>query len=243
MVGENPLWRLLVFGASGAIGAAICKRAASAGWSVIGSSRSVKEKTPDDYMADWVVYDPVSQSLTDSALSAHARFDAVCWAQGINFSDSLYDFDEKKHLESYQANCLFVLKSAAELLANNLLAAGGARLCVISSIWQERARPNKLSYTMAKAALGGFVRSASVDLARDGHLINAVMPGVLDTPMTMANLTSRQIDDVKAATLFNRLPDLDSVAGLVAFLCSKENSSVTGQAIAVDLGFSNACLI
>jgi hypothetical protein len=61
--------------------------------------------------------------------------------------------------------------------------------------------------------------------------------------MTVANLTSLQISDVKAATPFNRLPDLDSVAGLVVFFCSKENRSVTGQAVAVDLGFSNACLI
>src|SRR5580692_2830352 len=225
MVGENPHWRLLVFGATGAIGAAICKRAASAGWSVTGSSRSPKGRMSDDRVGDWVAYDPASQSLKDSALSTHARFDAVCWAQGINFSDSLYDFDEKKHLESYQANCLFVLKSAAELLANNLLAVDGARLCVISSIWQERALPNKLSYTIGKAALGGFVRSASIDLARDGHLINAVMPGVLDTPMTMANLTPHQISEVKVATPFGRLPDLDSVTGLVAFFCSKENSS------------------
>jgi NAD(P)-dependent dehydrogenase (short-subunit alcohol dehydrogenase family) len=69
------------------------------------------------------------------------------------------------------------------------------------------------------------------------------MPGVLETPMTMANLTLQQISEVKAATPFDRLPDLDSVTGLVAFFCSKENSSVTGQSVAVDLGFSNACLI
>ncbi|MBA3050275.1 SDR family NAD(P)-dependent oxidoreductase, partial [Brevundimonas sp.] len=119
----------------------------------------------------------------------------------------------------------------------------GARLCVVSSIWQERARQSKLSYTMTKAALGGFVRSASVDLAADGHLINAVLPGVLDTPMTHAAMAPEQVQRVAQATLFNALPTPDGIARLVGFLCSDQNTVVTGQSITADLGFSHVRLV
>jgi NAD(P)-dependent dehydrogenase (short-subunit alcohol dehydrogenase family) len=114
---------------------------------------------------------------------------------------------------------------------------------MVSSIWQERARGNKLSYTVTKAAVGGLVRSASVDLGEQGHLVNGVLPGVLDTPMTAANLAPEQIAAVANMTPLGRLPDLDTLAELICFLCSPENNSITGQSIAVDLGMSNVRLL
>ena len=124
-----------------------------------------------------------------------------------------------------------------------LLSPGGARLAVVSSIWQERARADKLSYTVTKAAVGGLVRSAAVDLGTAGHLVNGVLPGVLDTPMTAANLSVAQIADVAGKTTLGRLPDLDTLAELICFLCSAENNSISGQSVAVDLGMSNAHLL
>ena len=113
----------------------------------------------------------------------------------------------------------------------------------MSSIWQERARPDKLSYTMTKATVGGIVRAASVDLGRHGHLVNGVLPGVLDTPMTRANLSADQIDAVTGRVPAERLPDVVTVAETIAFLCSAENRSVSGQSITVDGGMSNAVLL
>jgi NAD(P)-dependent dehydrogenase (short-subunit alcohol dehydrogenase family) len=85
--------------------------------------------------------------------------------------------------------------------------------------------------------------SAAADLAQDGHLINAVLPGVLDTPMTRRNLSSDQIAKVAAATKFHRLPSLQSVVSTVLFLCSEDNVDLTGQFITADLGFSNVRFI
>lgn len=229
-------WRLLVFGASGTIGRAVCSTAAERGYAPLGLSRTPQPASPP---ARWATWDPLSADLP-SAVRTEGPFDGVCWAQGANFADSLRGFDAEAHLDLYSANCLFVLKSLSALLEAGALSAGGARLCVVSSIWEQRARQQKLSYTMTKAALGGLVRSANVDLAADGHLINGVLPGVLDTPMTAQNLTPEQLARVAQATRFGRLPDLGSVAELVCFLCSPQNRSISGQSIAVDLGFSNA---
>ena len=233
-------WRLLLFGASGAVGQAVADMAGARGWSVTGVSRSQRPDTAD---RSWVHYDPAGDGISPSAFAGHGPFDAVCWAQGANRQDSVQDFDAAASADLYEANCLYVARSLNELLAAKLLSPAGARLCVVSSIWQERARQTKLSYSMTKAALGGLVRSASVDLAADGHLINAVLPGVLDTPMTHAAMAPEQLRGVMQATPFNALPTPDGIARLVGFLCSDQNTVVTGQSITADLGFSNVRLV
>ena len=146
------------------------------------------------------------------------------------------------HQSMYDANVIYILKSLRNLLSNALLNSS-AKLCVISSIWQTIARQNKLSYGITKAAIQGLVLSLANDLAKDGHLINAVLPGVIDTPMTHENLTQAQIDNVKRSTQFNKLPKLEDVAHAVYFLCSKENTGTTGQFIKVDLGYSDVRIV
>ncbi|HEU5048631.1 MAG TPA: SDR family oxidoreductase [Rickettsiales bacterium] len=232
--------RLLLFGAGGAIGSAIAAYAVQQGFEVVGTGR----KAPDSSSSNprRYTYIQYSGEADSAALAASGPYDAVCWAQGANAGDSVYNVDIDKHHELYDANCAYILASLRLLLERGLLTSP-ARMVVLSSIWQTIARQDKLSYTMSKAALQGFVHSAALDLGRDGHLINIVMPGVLDTPMTRANLKPEQLARVIDATFFGRLATPDDVASLVCYLCSKQNNSITGQSIAVDLGFSNAHML
>lgn len=232
--------RLLLFGATGAIGSAVAAEAARRGWSVTGVSRG--EPSGGEGVDHWISYDPVTADGA-AAFAGQAPFNSVCWAQGMNFNDALGAFDSVQHLAMYEANCLSVIKSADVLVNANLLVPDGARLVVVSSIWQERARQQKMSYAVTKAAIGGFVRSASVDLGEKGHLVNAVLPGVLDTAMTAANLSAAQLEKVRSKTSLNRLPDLATVVSMILFLCSRDNHSITGQSVTVDLGMNNANLL
>jgi NAD(P)-dependent dehydrogenase (short-subunit alcohol dehydrogenase family) len=142
----------------------------------------------------------------------------------------------------YEANVVYILASLDVLLRAGVLKTP-SRLCVISSIWQEIARQNKLSYGVSKAALKGLVLSLANDLGVDGHLINAVLPGALDTPMTRQNLSEAQVQAITAATQFGRLANLKDVANAVHYLCSSENTGVTGQFIKIDLGFTDVRVI
>jgi NAD(P)-dependent dehydrogenase (short-subunit alcohol dehydrogenase family) len=221
----------LVFGGGGQIGAACVERLREGGFEVIATGRTAIEGL--------AAYDPLADKF---ALPGESAFDAVVWAQGANVNDSILDFDAERHRAIYEANVLFVLESLHALLTSERLARG-ARLCVISSVWQRVARPNKLSYMVSKAALHGLVLSAATDLADQGILVNAVLPGAIDTPMTRQNLTAEQIGRIEGMTKFERLAALGDVAALVAFLCSSANTSITGQFVAVDLGFENARLV
>jgi 3-oxoacyl-[acyl-carrier protein] reductase len=231
--------RILVFGATGAIGHSVVDASLARGWQVTAVARTLPSVASN---VKSLALDPLEDTLFAAKLADDAPFSSVCWAQGANVNDSIYNVDASKHLEIYRANCLYILVTLQSLLQHNLLAPS-SRLCIISSIWQNLARQSKLSYCVSKSALQGLVLSASADLAAAGHLINAVLPGALETPMTRKNLTADQIDRLSSATGFNRLPALTDVASLVCYLCSPENTGITGQFIAADLGFSHVRIV
>lgn len=227
----TPPATALVFGARGAIGGAVSQALAHEGYDVIGTSRTGEGGTLE--------VDPVQRPDTLASLDAIPEPSAVVWAQGTNVNDAADGCDVAAFESVMAANCTYVVATLGRLVETDRLGRG-ARLCVISSIWQEIARPGKFSYTVSKAALGGLVRAASVDLAPRGILVNAVLPGVTDTPMTRAMLSAEQVDGVARQTGFGRLPSLGEVAAIVTHLCSADNTGVTGQSVRVDLGFSHA---
>lgn len=237
--------RLLIFGGTGSIGLAIRQKFQDEGWNAVVVSRSALSDVPS------VQWDPSAPEEIENAdhkgravrtLKELGPFDAVCWAQGVNCNDSVYDVDITNHERVYRANVLYVLSSLQTLLLEKLLRKP-ARLCVVSSIWQKLARQSKLSYCISKAALQGLVLSAAADLARDGHVINAVLPGVIDTPMTRRNLSKEQVRKVEESTLFGRLPTLEEVASTVFKLCKSDTTAITGQFISIDLGYSSVRVI
>ena len=142
------LQKILLFGGTGSIGSSIRADFLSHGWEVI----TVTRKTASDN--NEIKWDVLNEDPKDAllALKAKGPFDAVCWAQGQNGSDSIYSFNETSHQNMYNSNVIYILKSLHNLLGNALLNSS-AKLCVISSIWQTISRQNKLSYGVTKAAI------------------------------------------------------------------------------------------
>lgn len=232
----NAKQTLLLFGASGVIGNAIAKKFISRGWHIISIIRdsNIKANIAGTHVIVWdVINEPTPMELVKLG-----SIDAICWAQGANLSDSITNFFLSKHRQLYEANVEYVLVSLSQLIESGLLVRS-VRMCVISSIWQNISRQAKLSYGVTKSALQGLILSLANDLAHQGHLVNAILPGALDTPMTRSNLTTEQIENIEKATGFNRLATLEDVANTVLYLCSLENSGITGQFIKIDLGFSD----
>lgn len=229
---ERPK-KLLLFGGSGQIGREVAAKFRDKNWDV-----STVVRAPNLIVPEGITWDVFASKHIPDSLKLQSPFNAVCWAQGANINDSIYSFDKANHQSIYEANVLFVLESLSQLLKAKLLAKS-AKICIVSSIWQEIARQNKLSYAISKSALRGLVLSLANDLAEDGYLVNAVLPGALDTPMTRSNLSEEQIQLIERSTKFNKLATLGDVASTIYFLCSEENSGLTGQFLKVDLGFSD----
>jgi len=239
---DSMLKNVAVFGANGVIGKALCKKFLSENYKVIAVTRSQPIQVAGFSGLTNVKWDPFTEHCPPAALLSSDLLTAVVWAQGSNVNDDIYDFNLKSHEEMYASNVTYILQSLHALIANEKLSPS-ARLCIISSVWQTIARQKKLSYCVTKSALQGLVQSLTIDLGRSGCMVNAVLPGALDTPMTRQNLSVDQISRLQAATPLGRLPELGDVTGIVEFLCSEKNTGITGQFIAADRGFSNARII
>lgn len=208
----------LLFGASGSLGSHIFRRASEKGTVHPVSSSCHRQ----------MIYFNNKIDKTYSNFQCLPKLDAVIWAQGANVNDRIGELKGFEHI--MDANVTYIARSLDWLVANDKLNEG-ARLCVVSSIWQELAREGKISYTVSKAALGGLVRSVAADLGSRGIYMNAVLPGPIDNPMTRATLTPEQLA---------KLPGLvspDDVWGAIDFLCFTK-SCINGQSLALDHGFS-----
>lgn len=221
---------VLLFGAGGALGSAIATHLAWEGFAV-----HTAGTTPWDGS---VAHLPLSYSDRCDAtnFSSLPDLEAVVWAQGLNCSDTVATFDAADLQGLLQGNVLFIASSLQALLVAGKLSAG-SRLVVVSSIWQLESRPDKFSYSVSKAALQGLVKSSALDLGSRGIVINAVLPGVVDTPMTRAHLSAQQIAAITSQSALGRLPEPADIASAVGFLVSPANRAITGQSLTVDAGF------
>ncbi|RMH21888.1 MAG: SDR family oxidoreductase [Gammaproteobacteria bacterium] len=101
--------------------------------------------------------------------------------------------------------------------------------------------PGQTNYSASKAGVIGLTRALALELARKGVTVNAVAPGLIDTPMT------RNLPEEVRQKLINSQPGKNigspkDVADAVAFLASEENGFINGQVIHVDGGKSISTL-
>lgn len=166
-------------------------------------------------------------------------FAGVVWAQGVNSSETVVSASKEDILGSFEANVFFIADTLKHLVKEGALLKP-CRSVVLSSIWQQSSRSNKLSYSISKSALSGLVKSIAIDLASTGFSINAVLPGVLDTKMARANLTNEQMKSVEDRTIGGELVTTKEIASVVTWLLSEQSSGINGQFITVDNGWSVA---
>lgn len=95
-------------------------------------------------------------------------------------------------------------------------------------------------YHAAKHGVIGFTKSAALEYAERGIRVNAVCPGLIQTPMSDQMVAAGQGDALKAmekSIPMRRVGRADEIASAVLWLCSDAASYVTGQSISVDGGF------
>jgi len=221
----------LVFGARGSLGSFVATRLEEMGHRVIRSSSSRVD-------GSFVMVRPESvESDIMENIPGTMRLDGVVWAHGANENDNLDCYSGFDHV--FSTNVRFILDGVRVLVSSGRMAEG-ASMVIISSIYQDRTRPGKLSYTVSKSALGGLVRSLGCDaaLASRGILVNSVCPGPIDNAMTRRTLTHDQMEKCRALTHRGRMVGEEDVWNCVAYLLLS-NTGVNGQSIVVDLGMSD----
>ncbi|MEP6637750.1 MAG: SDR family NAD(P)-dependent oxidoreductase [Chloroflexota bacterium] len=91
-------------------------------------------------------------------------------------------------------------------------------------------------YTTAKAGVLGLTRHLAREWARDRITVNAISPGIVDTPMVRDATDAARMSEVLAAIPMGRLADTSEIAALVGFLASDEAAYITGANVDIHGG-------
>lgn len=216
--------KIILFGATGQIGSVINKRL-SENFEIIQIS---SKKIITSANAEAEILDQVKNKNS---------IDGVIWTQGINQNDSILDFKLSQFEAMIDANLKYILYTTKAILDLELLK-NPSSLVIISSIWQEFAKKNKLSYSISKAALSALVKSLALDLSERNIRVNSILPGVVDNEMTRQNLSQDEILKITDRTPGRKLISSVNIADTAHFLLDQKSQGINGQSIFVDNGWS-----
>jgi NAD(P)-dependent dehydrogenase (short-subunit alcohol dehydrogenase family) len=242
----------LVTGGGGAIGAAAALKLAAAGAKIVVADRDRDSAaaTADQIEAGGadaavVICDVGEPAGAEKAVAAaterFGRLNVVFNNAGVRQTPAPVDQLSIEHFdEVLRVNLrgvFLILREAIRVMAP---AGRGSIVNMGSSMagWDVLAR--SAAYVSSKHAVVGLTQAAALDAARHGIRVNAVCPGVVETPLGVPDLdtspASAELERLAARIPLRRVAQPEDVASMVAFLASSESRHVTGAAWLIDGG-------
>jgi NAD(P)-dependent dehydrogenase (short-subunit alcohol dehydrogenase family) len=188
---------------------------------------------------------PVDITQTDSVenlfravTDEHKRLDIVVTTPGANVRKPIANYQDAEFDRVIELNLkgtFRVLREAGRVMSQG----GGGSIIAFSSIRSQVVEPGQGVYAATKAGIVQMVRALAAELGTQGVRVNAIAPGVVETPLT------RPIKDrpewyaaYAAKSVFGKWASADEMAGPVVYLASDASSFVTGSVLFVDGGWT-----
>lgn len=236
---------VLIFGATGGVGSALARKLSKEGKRVLLCSRNenklnllAKEIDRPFYVCNSTSEEEVHKTV-ERATKEHGKIEGVANCIGSFFIRPLSQTSSKEFNDVLQINlhtCFNILKASTEHM---LLQKKGA-IVLVSSCAAQIGLQHHEAISAAKGAIESLVRSAAASYSHKGIRINAIAPGLLDTPLSLP-LTSNEFS-LKASLGFHPLARIGSAqdaAQAIAWLLSEESSWITGEVLSVDGGLAH----
>lgn len=239
----------IVTGASQGIGAAIAAAFAAEGAHV---ALCARRKEPLDALAtqirnaggrvsctalDVADHSALAKFVADT-VAAHGRLDVVVNnAPSVTYA-AIADLTPESFRKDFDINVNSAFVATREAFKAMLPARRGS-IINISSINGVLSMANMSAYGTAKAALIQFTKYAAMEGARANVRVNAIAPGVINTPATAAGFAGPYADwgkKIAAQVPMGRFGEADEVAKVALFLASDDSSYVTATCLSVDGG-------
>lgn len=170
------------------------------------------------------------------------RVDVLVTAAGASFGGTVDKVDEATWDRTFAINVKGTFLWVHHAIQPMIAAKSGAIVTLGSQLAQSSLGTN-VAYIASKGAIVSFTKTVAVDHAAQGIRINALMPGVIDTPMPARSL--KRQPDPEAARAFwkvrhpmGRIGQPEEVAKAALFLASSDSSFTTGSLLFVDGGWT-----
>ena len=235
----------LVTGGTRGIGLAIVRALRRDGAGVIAVSNSkeqieaFRKEFSHDALASAELADVRDPDALNAVRNGLDRLDILVPNAGVNTRVKALDLEDEALREMLQTN-LYGVFVTCQVFGPLLFARPGGRVVVTSSLAAIHGMDVRAAYTATKAGLSGLVRSLAIEWGPRGVTVNAVGPGIIETPLTRAYMDKHpeRVAATIANTPLGRVGTPEDVADVVAFLASDGARFISGQTIYVDGGVS-----
>jgi 3-oxoacyl-[acyl-carrier protein] reductase len=226
----------LVTGAASGIGRAIVEALLEDGADVIAADIApVRRKKRLRAVAMDVRSESSVESAFQEALPKGKALDALVNNAGVFDERSLLALDEARWREMLEVNLIGAAR-CTRAGVKRMSPKRGGRIVNIASIAANLASPGSSHYAASKAGLVALTRSAAVELAPWKITVNAVLPGLVETPMTRGRSAVKRLATARVPAA--RIAGAEEVAELVCFLLRAKTDYITGASLVIDGGLS-----
>ncbi len=156
---------------------------------------------------------------------------------GIALVGSALDFsaeDWDRVIETNLNSCFFL----SQLAGRSMVARGRGKIINIASEYSRFGGYGLVAYAAAKGALVQTTKTMAIELAPRNIQVNAILPGWIETDMTMVVQSGPLFEEIIAPTPAGRFGKPEEIAGAAVFLASHASDFVTGSIVYVDGGYA-----
>lgn len=236
---------VLITGATGGLGTAMCKELHQDGFHVIGNYRDKAKADKwqemmakegyniDMFEADVTDYDSVGKMITKIEAEV-GTIDTLVNNAGIT-RDGRFAKMTKEDWDAVISTNLTSVFNCTRHVINGMIERKFGRIINISSVNGQRGQFGQANYSAAKAGMHGFTKTLAMEVAKLGITVNTISPGYIGTDMVMA-VPEKVREQIVAQIPMGRLGGTDEVAHLVSFLASDKTNFITGANYSINGG-------
>ncbi|MEO8148587.1 MAG: acetoacetyl-CoA reductase [Bacteroidia bacterium] len=236
---------VLVTGATGGLGTAMCKELYNDGFHVIANYRNQQKadewKTKmkaegydiDMYEADVTDFDSCGQ-MVQKIESEVGTIDTLVNNAGIT-RDGRFSKMSKEDWDAVISSNLTSVFNCTRHVITGMMDRKFGRIINISSVNGQRGQFGQTNYSAAKAGMHGFTKTLAMEVAKFGITVNTISPGYIGTDMVMA-VAEKVREQIVSQIPIGRLGGTHEVAHLVSFLASDKTNFITGANYSINGG-------
>jgi NAD(P)-dependent dehydrogenase (short-subunit alcohol dehydrogenase family) len=236
---------VLVAGASRGIGLAIAREVAAAGARTILGARSLDKLeeeaarlVEEGCQAEAVRLDVADRSSVSDVIAALPDLDGLVNVAGVNIRKRFETYTDEEY-EYILATNLHAQVHLTRLVGSRMLDRGSGKVVFIGSSNQLTSLPYLALYSMTKSAIGGLTRALAAEWGGRGIQVNCIVPGLIWTDLTAHVWSDPAIASWREGVQpIGRWGFPEDIGPLAVYLLGPASDFVTGQAIAVDGGYT-----